>query len=80
MRNTTIQLFTKQLIWLSIVFVNRFLVEDFGHEFQQISSFFRNGSDKLKLEAELKALIYLFDGKQVAIKDPIQITASLNVP
>ena len=59
---------------------NRFLVEDFGNEFQQISSFFRNGSDKLKLEAELKALIYLFDGKQVAIKDPIQITASLNVP
>ena len=59
---------------------NRFRVEDFGHEFQQISSLFRNGSDKFKLEAELKALTYLFDGKQVAIKDPIQITASLNVP
>ena len=59
---------------------DRFRTEDFDHEFQQISSFFRNDLDKFKLEAQLKALTYLFDGKQFAIKYPIQITASLNVP
>ena len=42
--------------------------KDFGHELQQISSFFRSDLDKFKLETQLKTLTHIVDEKQVVIK------------
>ena len=35
--------------------------EDFGHELQQMSSFFSSDLDKFKLEIQLKNLIHIVD-------------------
>ena len=53
--------------------------EDFDHELQQMSSFFSTDLCKFKLKTQLKALTYIVDEKQVAIKDAITIISSLNV-
>ena len=52
--------------------------EDFDHELQQMSSFVSSDLHKLKLEAQLKTLIYIVDQKQVGIKDAIKTISSLN--
>ena len=51
--------------------------EDFGHELQQVPSFFSSDLDKFKLEAQLKTLIHIVDEKQVGIKDAIKIISPL---
>ena len=53
--------------------------EAFGHELHQMSSFFSNDLYKVKLGTQLKILTYIFDEKQVKIKDAITIISSLNV-
>ena len=52
--------------------------EDFDHELQQMSSFFRSDLHKFKLKSQLKTLTYITDEKQVGIKDAIKIISSLN--
>ena len=52
--------------------------ENFGHELQQMSSFFSSGLHKFKLETQLKTLIHIVGQKQVGIKDAITIISSLN--
>ena len=52
--------------------------EDFGRQFQQMSSFFIRVLDKFKLETQLKTLIYIVDEKQVGIKYATKIISSLN--
>ena len=50
----------------------------FGHELQQMSSFFSSDLDKFKLETRQKSLIHIVDKKQVGIKDTIKTISSLN--
>ena len=52
--------------------------EDFGHVFQQLSSFFSSDLHKVKSGTQLKILIHIVDEKQVKIKDVITIISSLN--
>ena len=52
--------------------------EDFDHELQQMSSFFRSDPHKFKLKIQLKALTHIVDEKKVAIKDSMTIISSLN--
>ena len=52
--------------------------EDFGHELQQISSFFSGDLHKFKLGTQFKTLTHIVDEKQVGIKDAITILSSLN--
>ena len=40
---------------------DNFHEEDFGHELQQTSSFYRNDLDEFKLVAKLKILTYIVD-------------------
>ena len=47
--------------------------EDFGHELQQMSSFFSSDLHKVKLGTQLKSLAQIVDEKQVKIKDAITI-------
>ena len=54
--------------------------EDFGHELQQMSSFFCCDLHKFKLETQLKTLTHTVDEKQVKIKDAITTISSLNAP
>ena len=52
--------------------------EDFGHELQQMSSFFSSDLDKFKLETQLKTSTHTVDEKQVGIKDAITIISLLS--
>ena len=52
--------------------------EDFGHELQQMSSFFGSDLYKFKLETQLKTFTHIVDEKQVGIKDAISNISSLN--
>ena len=52
--------------------------KDFGHELQQMSSFFSSDLHKIKLETQLKTLTHIVHKKQVKIKDVITIISSLN--
>ena len=63
---------------MEILLLKAFCKEDFGHELQQMSSFFSSDLDKFKLETRLKSLIHIVDKKQVGIKDTIKIISSLN--
>ena len=50
---------------------------NFGHELQQMSSFFSSHLNKFKLETQLKTLTHIVDEKQVGIKDAIKISQKL---
>ena len=63
---------------MTIQLLKALLDEDFDHELQQMSSFFRSDLHKFKLETQLKTLTHIIDEKQVAIKDAITIISSLN--
>ena len=54
--------------------------EDFDHELQQMSSFFRSDLHKFKLETQLKTLTHIIDEKHVAIRDAITIISSIISP
>ena len=47
--------------------------EGFGHELQQMCSFFSTDQRKVKLETQPKTLTHTVDEKQVEIKDAITI-------
>ena len=63
---------------MEILLLKALRKEDFGHELQQMSSFFSSDLDKFKLETQLKILTRIADEKQVRIKDAIKIISSLN--
>ena len=63
---------------MEILLLKALRKEDFGHELQQMSSFFSSDLDKFKLETQLKILTSIADEKQVRIKDAIKIMSSLN--
>ena len=46
---------------MEILLLKALLEEDFGHEFQQMFSFFSSDLDKHKLETQLKNLIHIVD-------------------
>ena len=52
--------------------------EDFGHELQQISSFYRSDLYRFQLGAILETLTHIVDEKWVGIKGAIAIISSLN--
>ena len=49
---------------------------NFGHELQQMSSFFSSHLNKFKLETQLKTLTHIVDEKQVEIKISQKLLAS----
>ena len=63
---------------MEILLLKALPVEDFGHEFQQISLLFSSDLDKVKIETQLKTLIHIFDEKQIGTKDAIKIISSTN--
>ena len=63
---------------MEILLLKALCDEDFDHELQQMSSFFSSDLRKFKLKTQLKSLTHIVDEKQVAIKDAITITSSLN--
>ena len=52
--------------------------EDFGHELQQTSSFYRSDLYRFQLGAILETLTHIVDEKWVGIKGAIAIISSLN--
>ena len=60
---------------MEILLLKALREEKFGHEAQQMSSFF--SSDLHKLETQLKTLTHIVDEKQGRIKDAITIISSL---
>ena len=46
---------------MEILLLKAFREEDFGHELQQMSSFFSSDLDKFELETQLKTLIHIVD-------------------
>ena len=46
---------------MEILLLKALCEEDFGHEFQQMFSFFSSDLDKHKLETQLKNLIHIVD-------------------
>ena len=63
---------------MTILFLKALRDEDFDHEVQEMSPFFRGDLHKFKLKTQLKALTHILDEKQVAIKDAIAIILLLN--
>ena len=61
-----------------ILLLKAFHEEDFGHETQQMSSFFSSDLGEFKLKTPLKTLIHIVDEKPVGIEDAIKIISSLN--
>ena len=46
---------------MEILLLKALREEDFGHELQQMSSFFNSDLDKFKLDTQLKTFIYTVD-------------------
>ena len=46
---------------MEMLLLKAFREDDFGHELQQMSSFFSSDLDKFKLETQLKILIHIVD-------------------
>ena len=63
---------------MKILLLKALREKDFGHELQQMSSFFSSDLHKFKLETQLKTLTDIVDEKQVGIKDAITIISQLN--
>ena len=63
---------------MEILYLKASREEDFGHEFQQMSSLFSSDLDKFKLGTQPKTLTHNVGEKQVRIKDAIKIISSLN--
>ena len=61
-----------------MLLLNALCEENFGHELQQMSSFFSSDLHKVKLGTQLKILTHIFYEKQVKTKDAITIISSLN--
>ena len=58
---------------MEILLLKALCEEYFGHELQQMSSFFSSDLHKFKLETQLKTLTHITDEKQIGIKDAITI-------
>ena len=61
---------------MKILLLNALREENFGHEFQQMSSLLGSNLDKFKLETQLKTLTHIVDEKQIGIKDVIKIISN----
>ena len=63
---------------MEILLLKALREEGFGHELQQMSSFFSSDLHKFKLGTQMKTLTHIVDKKQVRIKDVIIIISLLN--
>ena len=63
---------------MEILLLKALRAEDFGHELQQMSSFFSSDLHKFKLGTQFKTLTHIANEKQVGIKDAMTIISLLN--